>query len=331
MNKYNIYDISKKAGVSIATVSRVLNNSEKVSDATRQKVLAVIAKADYTPNIFARSLLGNSMNTIGVLCANISDIYIAEAINRISNGLRENGYDSLLCCTGYNNNDKKAYLSTLLTKGVDAVIFVGSDFINTKENDYIIDAGKKVPIFIVNGYINRKNIYGILCDDEGIVAETTTHFLRKGIKDILFINRRRSYGSEQKLKGFKSAYREMGINFDSKNVVYLDKDTSYITENLHELSRVEAVITGDDELAIGCLKYAKMHGIAVPDKLQVIGYNNSRLCELCEPELSSIDNNLSHCCDGAVRTLVNVLKNQPTPRKTIVSGELHVRQTTKEV
>ena len=96
-----IYDISEKAGVSIATVSRVLNGSSSVSEKTKQKVLDVINQCEYTPNAFARGLGLNTMKTIGVMCADSSDLYLAKAIYYIEQKLRVNGYDSILCCTGY--------------------------------------------------------------------------------------------------------------------------------------------------------------------------------------------------------------------------------------
>ena len=95
----NIYDISKQAGVSIATVSRVLNGSDKVSPSTREKVLQVIEQNSYTPNAFARSLGLNSMHTVGILCADSSDVYLASAIYYLERELRQNSYASMLCCT----------------------------------------------------------------------------------------------------------------------------------------------------------------------------------------------------------------------------------------
>ncbi|MBO5501473.1 MAG: LacI family DNA-binding transcriptional regulator, partial [Clostridia bacterium] len=96
----NIYDISEKAGVSIATVSRVLNDSPHVSQKTREKVLAVINDCDYVPNAFARGLGLNTMKTIGLLCPNAADPYLAEALAHLERAFRQNGYNCLLSCTG---------------------------------------------------------------------------------------------------------------------------------------------------------------------------------------------------------------------------------------
>lgn len=134
----NIYDISKQAGVSIATVSRVLNGSDKVSPATREKVLKVMELNSYTPNAFARSLGLNSMHTVGILCADSSDVYLASAIYYLERELRYHSYASMLCCTGYQLEEKKKYLQLLLSRNVDALFFVGSNFVEDTEKIMLI-------------------------------------------------------------------------------------------------------------------------------------------------------------------------------------------------
>ena len=103
-----IYDISKKAGVSIATVSRVLNGSSSVSEKTKEKVLNVIEQCGYTPNAFARGLGLNTMKTIGIMCADSSDIYLAKAVYYIERKLHANGYDSILICSGMSLRPRSA-------------------------------------------------------------------------------------------------------------------------------------------------------------------------------------------------------------------------------
>ena len=97
----NIYDVSERANVSIATVSRVINGNPNVSEKTRKRVLAVMEELGYTPNVFARSLGLGTMRTIGIMCADSSDPWLAGAIYYLEQELRRNGYDSLLCCSGY--------------------------------------------------------------------------------------------------------------------------------------------------------------------------------------------------------------------------------------
>ena len=163
----NIYDVSNRAGVSIATVSRVLNGNPNVSEKTRTKVLAVMDELGYTPNIFARGLGLNTMKTIGIMCSDSSDLYLANAIYFLERELRKGGYDSILCCTGTDLETKQKYFDLLRSKRVDAIILAGSKFVELidKDNAYLIEAGKELPIMLVNGYLEGENIYSTLCDD----------------------------------------------------------------------------------------------------------------------------------------------------------------------
>ena len=155
-----IYDISKKAGVSIATVSRVLNGSDKVRPSTKKKVMDIIEKYDYTPNAFARGMGLHSLQTIGILCADSSDLFLAKAVYYLEQELQANGYESLLCCTGYNLELKQNYLNLILSKKVDGIILVGSNFIGTTEdeNQYIKDVSTQVPIMLLNASFDYPNV-----------------------------------------------------------------------------------------------------------------------------------------------------------------------------
>ena len=162
----NIYDVSGHAGVSIATVSRVLNGNPNVSERTRKKVLAVMDELGYTPNVFARGLGLDTMQTIGIMCSDSSDPYLAEAIYYLERELRSHDYDSILCCTGYDLDVKQKYFNLLRSKRVDAIILTGSKFVEmrSKDNNYITEAAANgLPVMLVNGYLEEKNIYSTGC------------------------------------------------------------------------------------------------------------------------------------------------------------------------
>ena len=180
-----IYDISKKAGVSIATVSRVLNGSSSVSEKTKEKVLNVIEQCGYTPNAFARGLGLNTMKTIGIMCADSSDIYLAKAVYYIERKLHANGYDSILICSGYELKTKISSMNLLISKKVDGIILVGSNFIYEKDadNKYIADAAAQVPVMLLNAALIMPNVYSVLSDDYSSVYDATTSLITSGRKN----------------------------------------------------------------------------------------------------------------------------------------------------
>ena len=332
-----IYDISEKAGVSIATVSRVLNGSSKVKESTRQKIMDIIDEYGYTPNSSARAMGLRSMETIGILCADSSDIFLAKAVYYLEQNLQANGYESLLCCTGYNLDARKNYVNLILSKKVDGLILVGSNFIGSteEENQYIIESSAKVPVMVLNASYHHDNVYSILCDDMNSMYRATTEMVQSGIKDILYIYNSLSYSGRKKLDGFRMAmqsekisdYEELVLRIPEK-LKSMEEVAGFISDYAAQGHTFHGVIAADDELGIAAVKYAQKNGISIPDELSVIGYNNSVLTGCCTPELTSIDNQLETQTRSLVKTLIGVLSGQDMPHKTVFSGTLVKRHTT---
>lgn len=331
----NIYDISEKAGVSIATVSRVINGNSNVSEKTKKKVHDVIEQYGYTPNAFARGLGLNSMKTVGIMCADSSDPYIASAIYYVEQELQRNHYDALLCCTGYEVSEKEKYINLLLSKRIDAIILIGSNFVEAEEfkNQYIITAAKSVPIIIVNGELSGMNIYCTLCDDYQATFEGTKALLQNGCKNILYLYNAKSYSGNKKRSGYQAAMNtaDMGPQC-TEYTQYINGSITDVKNHLTSLYKkglpIDAIVTSDDSLAIGALKFAKENCLFVPEQLSIIGYNNSILSQCCEPELTSIDSKVEALCSSCISTLMSVFQGQTAPLKTVFSAELCKRNTT---
>ncbi len=330
----NIYDVSEKAGVSIATVSRVINGNSNVSEKTKQKVLGVMEEIGYVPNVFARGLGLNTMHTIGIMCADSSDIFLANAVNYIERELRKNGYDSFLCCTGYELKNKQNYLSLLLSKRVDAIILIGSGFLefNKKDNQYIFNAAKDVPVLLMNGYLNNYNIYCTLCDDLQACYDATKLLYAEGRNSPLFLYTAKSYSSLQKLEGYKKAVNETKQAVSEKYIQICPNTVEDAKNLLIKLSNeglsFDSVVAAEDILGIGAIKYAKEKEIEIPKDLSIIGYNNSILSTCCEPELTSIDNHVEALSITSVNTLMRVLSGEKMPNKHTISNDLILRNTT---
>ncbi len=332
-----IYDISKKAGVSIATVSRVLNGSDKVRPATKKKVMDIIEKYEYAPNAFARGMGLHSLRTIGILCADSSDPFLAKAVYYLEQELQFNGYESLLCCTGYNLDIKRNYVNLILSKKVDSIILVGSNFIGTteEENQYIKDVSSQVPIMLLNASFDYPNVYSTLCDDYSSMQEAANAMLDAGITDILYLYNSNSYSGRKKLGGFEAAMQARGICGYEKLIHFYDGEPDHLDDMADFVERIakkappfRGVIAADDSLAIGSIKYARRHGLNVPQDLSVIGYNNSMLTACSTPELTSVDNRLEYQTHQLVQTLLGVLAGEEMPKKSVFSGKLIKRGTT---
>ena len=330
----NIYDISKKAGVSIATVSRVMNGSDKVSEKTRKKILDIMQETGYTPNAFARGLTFNTMKTIGLLCADCSDHFLATAISYLEKGFRANGYDCILCCTGYELATRQNYLKLILSKKVDAVVLVGSTFIEAfpEDNQYLIDCSSEVPVFSVNGYLDSPNVYCTLCDDSEAIYNVTKKLIQDDFTKSLFLYRSASYSGRHKLEGFKKAYEAAGISLSDKQIICqhgsIDEIRDMLLNYYDKEFQFDSIVAGDDEFGVSAVKFAKKKGLSIPRDFSIVGYNNSKCGICCEPELSTLDNKLEFVCNNTVQSVMNILGGQDIPRKTLVSAEYIKRGTT---
>jgi len=338
MNKQTtIYDISQIAGVSIATVSRVLNDSTKVSEKTKERVLAVIKELNYEPNVFARSLGTGSMKTIGIMCDDVSDIYMANAVSTLERELRQNGFNAVLDCTGSQYDNKKRSLKAMENRKVDAVIMVGSHYEEqcVKKNNYIEEFAKHIPVMMINGVLKHENIYCNLSDEFEGFYEATEYLIRTGCRKIVFLYRNQTASVGKKCDGYRKALYDFGIPFDETLVVHSTKRMQFIKEDLRLCYEVhpdiDAIIACDDELGIGAVKFAQDMDLSIPDQVSIIGCNNSVLSICSTPEMSSIDNEGEALCINTVNQLMSVLEGGEAPRKTTIGGRLVLRGTTRKL
>lgn len=331
----NIYDVSKKANVSIATVSRVLNGNPNVSDKTRARVLSVMEELGYEPNVFARGLGLGTIRSIGIMCSDSSDPYLANAIYYLERELRANGYDSLLCCTGSSLETKRQYFNLLRSKKVDAIILAGSKFVemNVEDNSYIIEASKSIPIMLVNGCLAGDNIYCTLCDDRMATTQATNHLIETGCKNILYLYSSYSYSGVNKLGGYKDALMSHGLAVREEYIYKCEKDVlcarDLIARLYEEGLAFDAVLTSDDTLAVGAVKFAHATGRRIPDDLSIIGYNNFNYSVCTDPELTSIDSKVETLCISTISTLMGVFNGSEVPTRTTIAADLIKRGTTK--
>lgn len=330
----NIYDIAELAGVSIATVSRVINDSPNVAEKTKLRVRAVMEEYAYVPSGFSRGLGLNSMKTIGLLCPDAADDYMSKAVALLEGSLRERGYNVVLCCSGYADEDCQIAVSTLLRRRVDALVLIGSvyadDDPDSERVSYIREAARQIPVFVINGCIRGENICCALCDDFAASYSAVKEMLRAGRRRVLFLADVDTVSTNLKRKGCMAALEEAGLTLQGDVSVGLDNQINQTRDYLLKLTDldVDAVFASNDALAAGALKYAKKKGLSVPDRLFIIGYNNSELSVCCDPELSSIDSRETRLCQIAIDSIMLRLSGRPVSEKVYAKGYLIRRGTT---
>lgn len=314
----NIYDIAAKSGVSIATVSRVLNNADNVKAATRQRVLQVMQEEGFTPNKFARGLSLGSMRMVGILCSNIRDPFYANAVGYVEDFLRQNDLNAVLRCTGPAVEDKQKALDYLVHQKMDAIILVGSSFIEETDNSHIAQAAAQVPVIIINGYVDLPGVYCVTCDERAAIAELTGLLFRRNRQRVLLLHGPITQSCRQKIAGYTDAHKTAGMPLVESRIVESERQLEQINACVKHLLvtgvSFDAIVGTEDVLAVGAQKALQRIGLTMP----VVGFNNSHLAQCSSPELTSVDNELEKLCNTALQTLVDLLdKKEVTPHITI--------------
>ncbi len=323
----NIYDIADKAGVSIATVSRVLNDSPNVRAQTRDRVLEVIRQEGYTPNAFARGLGLGSMRMVGILCTSVRDAFYAEGVSYVEEHLRQNNLNAILRCTGPSTEDKKQALEYMVQKNVDAIVLIGSTFREDDDNSHIAAAAQQVPIIIISGHLDLPGVYCVTSDEKRAISDLVIQLFRRHKKRVLFLHDLMTYNCQQKIAGYRDGYAQCGEQADDALIVQVERNLDAVNDCIKRLLvqgvSFDAVIGAEDILALGAQKALQRIGLTMP----IIGFNDSILARCATPELTSVDNGLEKMCITALQLLDDLLEKKNATPHTVIPARLIERDS----
>ena len=327
-----IYDIAAKAKVSISTVSRVLNNSDKVRESTRKHVLSVLEKHNYTPNALARGLVNKSMRTIGIIMSDIRNMHFAQTAYTIESHFFNWGFSVLLCNTSNKLEKKKDYLRILAEKKVDGVIFVGSAFTDINIERDIRRYLHSTPIVVANGIINLPQAHSVLMDHNLGMGLAVGHLKERGHHDIMLVRNSRSYNSANKAKGFLHVMRTFGLPVDDSHIIESDIGYKGGTEAVNKIikmgKKTSALIFCDDASAFTGMTRLQENGFAIPQDFAIIGYDQSDYSILARPQLTSIDIKIASFSSIIANTLHDILQGKEVGTTISLSPELIIRHST---
>ena len=331
MPDLTIYEIAKKAGVSAATVSRVMNNYPHVQKATRAKVLKVLSECNYIPNNAARSLAMQESKMIGVLVADVRISHHSNAVYYVEHEFSKNGYSCLIHSTGSDPERQEKYIQLLSQKNVDAVVLIGSVYQNTTVQNAIMVNMPNTPVAICNGYLDGPNIYGVVADEKQGVSDCVKILADKGHRNIAFVANHFTPSNTLKLEGFKEGFAsylpdgEMHVVETGDTIEEICDGTMRVVLDNPGL---DAIIFSEDYIAtVGLHELAELQ-VDVPGRIAVFGINNSRYAMIAKPPLSSLDNMLYDTCMLAVRNLLVVLSGERANRKIMLGTKVVERKST---
>ncbi|EFI83496.1 Glucose-resistance amylase regulator [Listeria grayi] len=316
-----IYDVAREANVSMATVSRVVNGNPNVKPVTRKKVLDVINKLGYRPNAVARGLASKRTTTVGVIIPDISNVFYAELARGIEDIATMYKYNIILSNSDENEMKELQVLNTLLGKQVDGIIYMGERISEQLQEEF---DRSPAPVVLAGSVDQANKLASVNIDYREATKAAVKRFIENGHDKIAFVigSLNEPVNRDLKLGGYKDALEEAGIAYDETYVLEADYNYAAGVKAWEELSNLahtpNAVIAADDELGVGILNAALDAGVSVPDDLEIITSNNTKLTLMTRPQLSTVVQPLYDIGAVAMRLLTKLMSSDEVDEKAVI-------------
>jgi len=326
-----IYDVAREAGVSMATVSRVVNGNTNVKPSTRKKVLKAIEDLGYRPNAVARGLASKKTTTIGVVLPDISSAFFAEMARGIEDIANMYHYNIILSSSDQNVEREIQLIDNLLEKQVDGLLFLGDNL--TEEHQQIF-ASTKVPIVLVGTIDPKHQLPSVRINLEQATFDAVDYLIKKGHKRIgLLTGSRKSFIGQVRYNGYVQALKDHQIPFDENLIVEIQPNYEAAlkgTKTLLDLSeRPTAIFAYNDEVAVGAIHAVQDEKLHVPDDIEVVGFDNTRIAQMVRPMLTTIVQPMYDLGAVSMRLLTKLINKEETHLDVVLPHRLEVRQSTK--
>lgn len=328
-----IYQVSELAGVSLATVSRVMNNNTNVSDATRAKVLAAMEQLDYRPNTIAQSLASNRSNSIGILVSELHGPFYGDMLSGIENECRAAGKHVIIAAGHSEEASEIDGIEFLISRNCDALIL----HVEAVSDDYLIKlAAGKVPVVLINRYIPELADNCIRLNNElgGYLA--TRQLLQLGHRALAYISGPMwKSDAKERFAGHQRALAEFNLKMDQRLFAEGDFRDSGGARCMQQLlasgQTFSAVVCANDEMAAGAMEVAREQGLAIPQQLSLVGFDNLLLAHYLYPKLTTIDYPVGEMGRMAARWVLKHIYQQTVLVKLLFEPELVSRQSATAV
>lgn len=322
-----ITEIARRANVSVATVSKVLNGKDRyISEETRQRILAIAQESGYVPNALARSLRSKTSLTLGVIIPDVMNPFFAELARGVEDAAEKRGYSVILCNSDNQPEKSDKYLQVLQEKMVDGIILTASE-----EAVSASQRRRNTPMVLLDRDVSVPGSVGrVTVDNRKSAATATNHLIERGCKRIGFISSNQvNRSSSDRLAGYRDALASAGLPFDP-DLVFLqhytiDTGIQGVTKLIEQ--SIDGLCCGNDLIAIGAIRTLKELGHRVPEDIKVIGFDDILLSEFIDPPLTTIRQPIYELGYEAVEMLLGMIENKPVKLNQILETTLVERKS----
>ena len=314
-----IKDVAKKAGVSISTVSRVINDSKPVTNEVKQRVLDVIKETGYVPNPLARSLVTKKSQLIGVIVPEVTDTFAAEVLNGIEEISKMYDYDILLANTYSEKDLEVKNINLLRAKQVEGIVMISWD-IDKDVVGLLEDSG--IPAVYISKTTRDFDIYNVSINNNSAVKDMTNFLLDRGHKKIVLLNTTfQTNLADERLTGYRDAIVGRGLKvhegFIKSCGPTFDDGYMAVKEMLESKVDVDAIFATSDEVAIGAINACFDLGYKVPEDISVVGFYDIEFSKMCRPKLTTVKQPLYDMGAVAIRMIIKMVKGIEIDEKKV--------------
>lgn len=329
-----IKDVAKEANVSVATVSRVLNNIPVVNEETKQRVLDAIKRTGYKPNAIARSLKMQRTNTFGIMIPDISSAYYTEVVRGVEDVCNIYDYNIILCNTDSDPIKEETYFNVFYEKQCDGILYIGKKIDNNLFDEKVLNS--RVPVVLGALSDDQERLISITINNEEAAYDLTNYLINNGHSKIAFITDEdeSSYVAQERKKGYIKALNKKGIelnqDYELKGKYTIKGGYDLVNELLKIEDKPTAIIALNDEMALGAIRSIEDQGYKVPEDISVVGFNNFKISEWTKPSITTIAQPMYDIGAICARMLIKTINNFITEKKNIrIPYELIVRDSVR--
>lgn len=326
-----IYDVAREAGVSMATVSRVVNGNPNVKPATRKKVNEVIERLDYRPNAVARGLASKRTTTVGVIIPSVSNVFFSSLARGIDDIAVMYKYNIILANSDENPEKEVQVFNTLLAKQVDGIIYLGNSIAPKLRAEI---ARTSTPVVLAGTVAEGEEFSTINIDYLDAVREATELLLKRNKKIALITGpSEHEINKNHYVVGYKEAYKNNKLSVKNDLIIQGDfglNSGEGLYGEIHATGATAAIVH-DDLVAVSLLNALQDHGVKVPEDFEIITSHNSTYCQIVRPKLTSIQLPLYDLGAVAMRLLTKIMaKEEIEERNVILPHKIVERGSTRK-
>jgi LacI family transcriptional regulator len=322
-----LQDVARAAGVSPSTVSRIMNGTAEVAQGKRTRVLEVIDRLGYHPNVAAQSLKTGQSMTIGILTQELDSLFYGKTLKGIEIGLAHSGYHPLFVGGHWQAQDEITSLETLLRRRVDALIVIGGQTPDAE----LERLSKRLPLMVVSRTIKGLENQCLCINNEQAAFEATEYLYQLGHRRIAHVaGPLEREDTQERLAGYRRSLESHG-EFDQNLVLngdYSEQSGLLAVESLLTRNvRFSAIFTGNDQMAHGARLALYRRGIRVPEDVSLMGFDDLPTTLYSIPPLSTVRQPMLAMGEMAAKHILALLEHRPQP-STVCLHELIIREST---